>query len=107
MITFLKIKPVSPSECRLAGSDGTPGDSSQALGEDGLSFYDRIGTPYPDWVPVLAMRLPSALCGAALPPAAYLIMAELGASPWAGAMAGALITMGEEDILFPPLLLLL
>ncbi len=95
------MKYVPPSECRLAGSDGTPGDSSQALGEDGLSFYDRIGTPYPDWVPVLAMRLPSALCGAALPPAAYLIMAELGASPWAGAMAGALITMGEEILNYP------
>ncbi len=34
-------------------------------------------------------------------------MAELGASPWAGAMAGALITMGEEEKwILPPLLLL-
>ncbi len=34
-------------------------------------------------------------------------MAELGASPWAGAMAGALITMGEEEKWILPLFLLL
>ena len=80
---------------RGGGESGGGGDDSSG-GGGGLAFFDRIGTPYPESVPVFAMRLPPALCGSAVAPLAYLILCELGLSPQAGLLAGVMMLLGEN-----------
>ncbi len=85
---------------RAAGYDG--GDVSGAASTDaatsdsGLTYFDRIGTPYPEALPVFAMRLVPALSGSAIAPLVYLIAVELGLSPWAATCAGTLVILGNE-----------
>ena len=65
---------------------------------EGFFSYDKIGLAYPESVPLAAMRLVPALAGAALTPAVYLVLCELGASNAAGALAGLLVVLGETAI---------
>lgn len=67
---------------------------AKMAGFDGEFEFEKIGVPYPDNVPVFAMRLLPALCGSLLMPTVYLILCELGLSPWAGALAGVLVLLG-------------
>ncbi len=89
---------------RVAGYEwGGGGDGAEGGGDDqekSLGFFDRIGTPYPNSVPVFAMRLVPALSGSALAPIAYMILCELGVSPGAGLLAGTLMLMGRSFFLF-------
>ena len=82
-------------------------------GFDGDFKFDSIGSPYPENIPVLALRLVPAVSGALLLPTAYHVMIELGFSQWTGALAGflllcdnALLTQ-SRFILMEPMLLLL
>ena len=50
---------------------------------------------YSDDVPVFALRLLPALCGALISPSVYLILCELGVSKWTGALAGILLLLGK------------
>ena len=56
--------------------------------------FDRIGTPYPDSVPIHVMRAAPAIAGALLLPATYWLLLELGVSRSAAALAGVLILLG-------------
>ena len=57
--------------------------------------FDRIGTPYPESVPIAAMRTAPALAGALLIPATYWLLMELGVSRGSAALAGVLIMLGK------------
>ena len=57
--------------------------------------FDKIGTPYPDDIPLFALRFVPALAGSALTPTIYLILCELGLSPFAGGLAGILFLFGK------------
>ena len=57
--------------------------------------FDKIGTPYPDDIPLFALRFVPALAGAALSPTIYLILCELGLSPFSGGLAGILFLFGK------------
>ena len=57
--------------------------------------FDKIGTPDPEGIPLFALRFVPALCGSALTPTIYLILCELGLSPFAGGLAGILFLFGK------------
>ncbi|XP_037082464.1 protein O-mannosyltransferase 1-like [Pollicipes pollicipes] len=62
-------------------------------GFDGEFVFDRIGTPYPDSVPILRMRLLPAVVGSLLLPATYHLLRELGVSRRAAVLAGILMLL--------------
>ena len=62
---------------------------------EGNFGFDKIGTPYPDDIPLFALRFVPALAGSALTPTIYLILCELGLSPFAGGLAGILFLFGK------------
>ena len=55
--------------------------------------FSKIGAPYPDNVPVTAMRAVPAFAGSLLAPTVYQILCQLGASSWAGGLAGLLLIL--------------
>ena len=60
----------------------------------GTFKFDRIGTPYPPWVPVFGMRFIPALAGSLLPPTAYLFCREIGVSYGFAILTGLFIIFG-------------
>ncbi|XP_063234675.1 protein O-mannosyltransferase 1 isoform X2 [Bacillus rossius redtenbacheri] len=58
---------------------------------DGQFKFDRIGSSYPDSVPLFALRFVPALCGSVVIPVAYHLMLELGLSQWTAVLAGFLL----------------
>jgi len=63
----------------------------------GSFSFDKIGIAYPDNIPLKSLRFLPALCGSLITPTAYLILCQLGLSPWAGALAGLLIVFGGKQ----------
>ena len=64
-------------------------------GFDGNFGFDKIGVAYDPSVPIWSLRFIPAFCGALLTPTVYLILCELGLSPWAGCLAGLLLLFGK------------
>ncbi|XP_015609966.1 protein O-mannosyltransferase 1 [Cephus cinctus] len=60
-------------------------------GFDGQYKFDRIGSLYPESVPLFALRLVPALCGSLAIPTAYHLALELGLKPWSAAIAGLML----------------
>ena len=58
--------------------------------------FDKIGTAYPEGIPLFALRFAPAVCGSALTPTIYLILCELGLSPVAGCLAGVMFLFGKK-----------
>ena len=58
--------------------------------------FDKIGTAYPEGIPLFALRFVPAVCGSALTPTIYLILCELGLSPVAGCLAGVMFLFGKK-----------
>ncbi len=58
--------------------------------------FEKIGVPYPAEVPLRALRFLPAFCGSLLTPTVYLLLCQLGLSPWAGAIAGILVIFGRK-----------
>ncbi|KAF0306413.1 Protein O-mannosyltransferase 1 [Amphibalanus amphitrite] len=67
-------------------------------GFDGNFTFDRIGTPYPDTVPIELLRTAPAVAGALLLPVTYWLLLELGVSRGAATLAGVLILL-ENSLL--------
>lgn len=65
-------------------------------GFDGGSFgFDKIGTPYPDDVPYVWLRIVPAFFGALLTPAGFLILCQLKTVTYASYMASFMIVFGN------------
>ncbi|XP_043287433.1 protein O-mannosyltransferase 1 [Venturia canescens] len=62
-------------------------------GFDGRFKFDRIGSPYSEQVPLLALRIVPALFGSFILPTAYHLALELGLKPWSAAVAGLLLLL--------------
>lgn len=62
-------------------------------GFDGKFKFDRIGSPYSETVPLLALRFVPAFFGSLLVPLAYHLMLELGLTQWTSLLAGILILL--------------
>jgi len=56
--------------------------------------FDRIGSSYPEAVPLFALRLVPAVCGSLIIPTTYHLMLELGLTQWTAALAGFLLLCG-------------
>ena len=70
--------------------------SGYVSGFDGGSFgFDKIGTPYPEDVPYVVLRLVPALFGALLTPTVFLILTELQAFAYAGYLASFMVVFGK------------
>ncbi|KAJ2156767.1 Dolichyl-phosphate-mannose--protein mannosyltransferase 4 [Coemansia sp. RSA 552] len=77
------------------------------VGYDGHFLFEKIGTDYvKNGVPYLAMRGWVALFGAALPPLAYMIMAESGYSVLASLLVAVLVTFDNALVTHGRLILL-
>lgn len=63
-------------------------------GFDGRFKFDRIGSPYPEQVPLFALRIVPALFGSFILPTAYYLVLELGLKPGSAAIAGLLLLLG-------------
>ncbi|XP_070581898.1 protein O-mannosyl-transferase 1-like isoform X2 [Ptychodera flava] len=80
-------------------------------GWDADFVFEKIGAEYPASVPIWHLRLLPALLGAALCPAVYQIIVELGYSHWSATLAGCLILFDNalvtqsRFILLDPILL--
>lgn len=74
--------------------------SAYLSGFDGQFKFDRIGSSYPDTVPLFALRLVPAICGSLLIPTSYHLMLELGLRQWSSAMAGLLLLFGNFVLCF-------
>lgn len=61
----------------------------------GTFKFDRIGTPYPSWVPVVGLRFIPALAGSLVPSAGFMLCREIGISKLFAAVAGILIIFGK------------
>ena len=57
--------------------------------------FDKIGVAYPAEVPLRALRFLPAFCGSLITPTVYLLLVQLGLSPYAGAIAGILVIFGK------------
>lgn len=62
-------------------------------GYDGKFKFDRIGSPYPEGVPLFALRALPAVFGSLILPTAYHVMLELGLSQWTALLAGLLLLL--------------
>merc|ERR1719500_1600611 len=60
-------------------------------GFDGKFGFDKIGQEYSETVPLWHLRFLPALAGSLLTPTVYLLITELGLSPYAGALAGLMV----------------
>lgn len=70
--------------------------SGYLSGFDGGSFgFDKIGTPYPEDVPYVVLRVVPALFGALLTPTVFLILCELQVVSYAGYLASFMIVFGK------------
>ena len=64
-------------------------------GYDGSFKFDKIGSPYPENVPVFALRLVPALCGSLIIPTTYHVALELGLKQWSSIVASLLLLLGK------------
>ncbi|CAD6239502.1 GSCOCG00008720001-RA-CDS [Cotesia congregata] len=62
-------------------------------GFDGEFKFDRIGSPYPENVPLFALRVVPALFGSLILPTAYHLAIELGLKPWSALIAGIMFLL--------------
>ena len=77
--------------------------SGYISGFEGGSFgFDKIGTPYPEDIPYVVLRLVPAIFGALLTPTAFLILSELQAFAYAGYLASFMVIFGKTFKLFLP-----
>jgi len=60
-------------------------------GFDGKFSFDKIGQEYSENVPLWHLRFLPALAGSLITPTVYLLVTELGLSPYAGALAGLMV----------------
>ncbi|RZC38372.1 protein O-mannosyltransferase 1 [Asbolus verrucosus] len=60
-------------------------------GFDGRFKFDKIGSPYPDTVPLLALRFVPAFFGSLIIPTSYHLMLELGLAQWTSLLAAILL----------------
>lgn len=60
-------------------------------GFDGNFKFDKIGTPYPDSLPLLALRFVPAFFGSLIIPTSYHLMLELGLTQWTSLLAALLL----------------
>ena len=58
--------------------------------------FDRIGSPYPTWVPVFGLRFVPALAGSMVPPLCYLICREMNISVLFSFLAGLIAIFGKQ-----------
>ncbi|CAL8125421.1 unnamed protein product [Orchesella dallaii] len=58
---------------------------------NGTFKFDRIGSPYPDWVPIFGMRFIPALLGSVMPSFSYILCREIGISMTFSILSGLLI----------------
>lgn len=63
---------------------------------NGTFKFDRIGSTYPDWVPVFGLRFIPALTGSLVPAVCYLLAKELGISQGFAILAGLLMIFGKD-----------
>lgn len=61
----------------------------------GTFKFDRIGSPYPDWVPIFGMRFVPALMGSILPSFSYILCREIGISAKFAVLSALLIILGK------------
>ncbi|KAJ8920575.1 hypothetical protein NQ315_004714 [Exocentrus adspersus] len=59
-------------------------------GYDGKFKFDKIGSPYGDGVPLLALRFVPAFFGSLIVPTVYHLMLEIGLSQWTSLLAALL-----------------
>lgn len=62
-------------------------------GYEGDFEFQKIGVPYPESFPLMALRLIPALCGSLITPTVYLILTEMGLSNWAGTLAALMVVL--------------
>lgn len=60
-------------------------------GFDGNFKFDKIGSPYPDTVPLVALRFIPAFFGSLIIPTSYHLMLELGSTQWTSLLAAILL----------------
>jgi dolichyl-phosphate-mannose-protein mannosyltransferase len=60
-------------------------------GFDGKFKFDKIGSPYPDTIPLLALRCVPAFFGSLVIPTSYHLMLELGLTQWTSLLAAVLL----------------
>ncbi|XP_047515164.1 protein O-mannosyltransferase 1 [Pieris napi] len=72
--------------------------ASKIAGYDGNFTFDRIGSPYADNVPVTALRIVPAICGALLVAVSYQFMIEICFYQWTAILA-ALLVLFENSLL--------
>ncbi|ODN04872.1 Protein O-mannosyltransferase 1 [Orchesella cincta] len=58
---------------------------------NGTFKFDRIGSPYPEWVPIFGMRFIPALLGSIMPSFSYILCREIGISLGFSILSGLLI----------------
>ncbi|XP_063902721.1 protein O-mannosyltransferase 1 isoform X1 [Zophobas morio] len=62
-------------------------------GFDGKFKFDKIGSPYPETIPLLALRFVPAFFGSLIIPASYHLMLELGLTQWTSLLAAILLLL--------------
>lgn len=64
-------------------------------GYDGNFTFDRIGSPYPDSVPVTALRIVPAVSGSLLVAISYQLMSEISTYQSTAVLAAILVLFGK------------
>ncbi|EFA03006.2 protein O-mannosyltransferase 1 [Tribolium castaneum] len=62
-------------------------------GFDGKFKFDKIGSPYPDTIPLFALRFVPAFFGSLIIPTSYHLMLELGLTQWTSLLAAVLLLL--------------